>query len=59
MPGTVNAKCKELFPHEDVLNLNKFYGDPSGRNGVVDSKWFKENIVKWRSEEHTSELQSH
>ena len=42
-----NAKCKELFPHEDVLNLNKFFGDPSGRNGDVDSTWFKENIVKW------------
>ena len=42
-----NEKCKELFPHEDVLNLNKFFGDPSGKNGDVDPKWFKENIVKW------------
>ena len=47
MPATANAKCKELFPHEDVLNLNKFYGDPSGDNGEVDPKWFKENIVAW------------
>ena len=44
MPSEV---CKKLFPHEDPVNLNKFYGDPSGRNGQVDSKWYKDNIVKW------------
>ena len=44
-----SAKCKELFPHEDTVNLNKFFGDPTGRNGQVDSKWYKENIVKIKS----------
>ena len=43
----MSEKCKELFPHEDTVNLNKFFGDPTGRNGQVDSKWFKENVVKW------------
>ena len=42
-----SEKCKELFPHEDVIKLNEFYGDPRGKNGEVSSKWFKENLVKW------------
>ena len=42
-----SAKCKELFPHEDIVNLNKFFGDPAGKNGQVDAKWYKDNIVKW------------
>ena len=43
----MSEKCKQLFPHEDPINLNKFFGDPRGRNGQVDSKWYRENIVKW------------
>lgn len=39
--------CKKIFPHEDPVNLNKFFGDPRGRNGQVSSAWFRENIVKW------------
>lgn len=43
----MSEKCKELFPHEDLVNLNKFYGDPRGRNGQVNKKWFAENVTKW------------
>lgn len=43
----MSEKCKELFPHEDPVNLNKFFGDPRGSNGQVNRKWFAENIVKW------------
>lgn len=43
----MSEKCKELFPHEDSVNLNKFFGDPRGRNGQVSRKWYSENIVKW------------
>jgi len=43
----MSEACKKLFPHEDPVNLNKFFGDPRGRNGQVDSKWYRENIVKW------------
>lgn len=43
----MSEKCKELFPHEDPINLNKFYGDPRGSNGQVSRKWYAENIVKW------------
>jgi len=44
---TTSAKCKELFPHEDTVNLIKFFGDPRGSNGQVSKKWYAENIVKW------------
>ena len=37
--------CKKLYPHEDPESLNKFYGDPHGRNGGVSASWYKENIV--------------
>ena len=43
----MSQKCKELFPHEDSVNLMKFYGDPRGSNGQVSKKWFSENMVKW------------
>jgi hypothetical protein len=43
----MSEKCKELFPHEDTVNLNKFFGDPRGSNGQVSKKWYAENIVKW------------
>ena len=43
----MSDKCKELFPHEDPVNLNKFFGDPRGSNGLVSKKWYAENIVKW------------
>lgn len=43
----MSEKCKELFPHEDLVNLNKFFGDPRGRNGQVNRKWFAANVVKW------------
>lgn len=43
----MSQKCKELFPHEDVVSLIKFYGDPRGSNGQVSKKWFSENMVKW------------
>jgi hypothetical protein len=39
--------CKKIFPHEDPVNLNKFFGDPRGSNGQVSRKWYAENIVKW------------
>ena len=47
MSLTESAKCKELFPHEDTMNLNKFFGDPRGKNGEVSKAWFSENLVKW------------
>ena len=50
----MSEACKKLFPHEDQVNMNKFFGDPRGSNGQVSRKWYAE-----RSEEHTSELQSH
>lgn len=43
----MSQKCKEIFPHEDSVNLMKFYGDPRGSNGQVSKKWFSENMVKW------------
>ena len=43
----MSQKCKELFPHEDMVNLIKFYGDPRGSNGQVSKKWWADNIVKW------------
>lgn len=43
----MSQKCKELFPHEDIVSLVKFYGDPRGSNGQVSKKWWAENIVKW------------
>lgn len=43
----MSQKCKELFPHEDIVSLIKFYGDPRGSNGQVSKKWWAENIVKW------------
>ena len=43
----MSQKCKELFPHEDIVNLVKFFGDPRGTNGQVSRKWYAENIVKW------------
>ena len=43
----MSEKCKQLFPHEDQVNLIKFFGDPRGSNGQVSKKWFAENIVKW------------
>jgi D-alanyl-D-alanine carboxypeptidase len=39
--------CKKLFPHQDLDSLNKFYGDPRGRNGTYSPSWYKENIVRW------------
>lgn len=43
----MSEACKKLFPHEDPVNLNKFFGDPRGSNGQVSRKWYAENIVKW------------
>ena len=43
----MSEECKKLFPHEDQVNLNKFFGDPRGSNGQVGRKWYAENIVKW------------
>ena len=43
----MSQKCKELFPHEDIVSMIKFYGDPRGSNGQVSKKWWAENIVKW------------
>lgn len=43
----MSDKCKEIFPHEDIVNLIKFFGDPRGSNGQVSRKWYAENIVKW------------
>jgi hypothetical protein len=43
----MSEACKKLFPHEDIVSLIKFYGDPRGSNGQVSRKWYAENIVKW------------
>lgn len=35
------------FPHEDGESLDKFYGNPRGRNGRASPSWEKANLVKW------------
>lgn len=37
--------CKKLYPRENQAELVKFFGDPRGRNGEVNKKWFAENMV--------------
>lgn len=43
----VNEK-QMTFPHEDPESLNAFYGDPRGKGGKASTKWYNENIVKWK-----------
>jgi hypothetical protein len=35
------------WPHEDVVTLNAFYGDPRGRNGEANPPWEAANLVHW------------
>lgn len=37
----------DLWPHESVLTLNAFYGDPRGGNGNSSAHWENENLVRW------------
>jgi hypothetical protein len=37
----------DIWPHEDVANLNKFYGDPNGGHGYADNHWEAINIKFW------------
>jgi len=41
------SELQYSFPHEDTEALNHFYGDPRGRNGLVSTSWYKDNITKW------------
>lgn len=40
-------KCSEIFPKEDEVALDGFFGNPRGKNGKVSISWFRDNIVKW------------
>jgi hypothetical protein len=42
------SKEQYAFPHEDSVSLDKFYGNPRGRNGRVSSTWYKNHIVNWK-----------
>lgn len=36
-----------MWPKENIAELDAFYGNPRGRNGNVDPKWYAANMTHW------------